>query len=50
MRLRAFLYKTASLLGDVNAVARGKIVRRIVRKEATRATMRGLNSILRGLK
>lgn len=45
--LRSLLYRLASLLGDVNAVAKGGPVQRIVRKQATKAAMRGLASFFR---
>lgn len=47
-KFRAALYRLASLLGDVNAIRRGKIVQRVGRKVATRATMQALGGLFRG--
>lgn len=38
MSTRGWLYKVARLLGDVNAVKKGKVGRRIGRRAAGRAT------------
>lgn len=46
-KLRRLLYRLASLLGDANAVANGKIVERIVRKETTKLAMRGLSKLFK---
>lgn len=40
--MRSFLYWLARLLGDVNAVKRGKIGRRIGRRAAGKVTGRAL--------
>ncbi|MDT8369926.1 MAG: hypothetical protein RQ745_12030 [Longimicrobiales bacterium] len=40
--MRSFLYALARLLGDVNAVKRGKVGKRIARRVAGKATGRGL--------
>lgn len=45
--LRRLLYRMASILGDANAVVRGKIVERVVRKEATKLASRALNSLFK---
>lgn len=45
--LRRALYRLASLLGDLNAVAKGRIVQRVVRKQVTKAAMRGVASLFR---
>ncbi|MFA5387925.1 MAG: hypothetical protein WC322_06110 [Candidatus Paceibacterota bacterium] len=45
--LRSLLYRLASLLGDANAIAKGRIVQRVVRKQATKAALRGLASLFR---
>jgi len=45
MAFRSFLYKLARLLGDVNAVKRGRVGRRVGR----RAAGRGLGQLLRKL-
>ncbi len=44
---RSFLYMLARLLGDVNAVKRGRVGRRIARRAAGRATGRGLGRLFR---
>lgn len=36
--MRAFLYWLAKLLGDVNAVKRGKVKRRVARRAAGKVT------------
>lgn len=46
-QIRNLLYRLASLLGDVNAIQKGKIGKRIVRKVATRTTMGWLNRLLK---
>lgn len=38
MSLRSWLYRSGRLLGDVNAVKRGTVGRRIVRRSTGRAT------------
>ena len=47
MNLRSLLYLVARLLGDMNAVRRGRIGQRIVRRLAGRATGRALRRLLR---
>ena len=47
MNFRSLLYVVARLLGDVNAVRRGRIGQRIVRRLAGRATGRALRRMLR---
>lgn len=44
---RSFLYALARLLGDANAVKRGRVGRRIGRRVAGRATGRGLGRLFR---
>jgi hypothetical protein len=44
---RSFLYALARLLGDVNAVKRGRVGRRVGRRIAGRATGRGLGRLFR---
>lgn len=44
---RSFLYALAKILGDVNAIARGKILRRIGRRLAGKGTGRLLGKIFR---
>jgi hypothetical protein len=45
--LRSLLYLLARLLGDVNAVRRGKVGRRILRRLAGKVTGRGLGRLFR---
>ncbi|MBI4299254.1 MAG: hypothetical protein HY666_05800 [Chloroflexi bacterium] len=47
MGFRSFLYKLAKLLGDVNAVQKGKVGRRIGRRLAGKATGRGLRKLFK---
>ncbi len=47
MSARRWLYRSARLLGDVNAVTRGRATRRIVRKAQYRAIFRLLGRFLR---
>jgi len=44
---RGLLYKLSRLLGDVNAVQRGTVHKRIGRRYAGRVTGRGLGRIFR---
>ena len=44
---RGLLYKLARLIGDVNAVKRGRVGRRISRRIAGRATGKGLGRLFR---
>lgn len=44
---RGLLYKLARILGDVNAVQKGRIGRRVGRRLAGRATGRGLGKLFR---
>ncbi len=46
MSARRWLYRSARLLGDVNAVKRGRYTRRIVRKAQYRAIFRLLDRFL----
>lgn len=46
-RTRGTLYKLARLLGDVNAVKRGRVGRRVGRRIAGKATGRGLGRLFR---
>lgn len=39
-KLRSLLYRAASVLGDVNAVRKGKVVQRVVHKTETRVAMK----------
>ncbi len=47
MNFRSLLYVVARLLGDVNAVRRGRIGQRIVRRVAGKAAGRALRKTLR---
>ncbi|MEY3020766.1 MAG: hypothetical protein RLZZ272_1750 [Actinomycetota bacterium] len=44
---RGFLYAFARFLGDVQAVRRGRIGRRLLRRTAGRVTGRGLGRLFR---
>lgn len=45
--MRSLLYKLARVLGDVNAVKRGKVGRRVGRRAAGRVSGRGLGKLFR---
>lgn len=45
MGLRNSLYKAARILGDVNAVKKDKVGKRIARRVAGKATARGLRKL-----
>jgi len=47
MRLRSILYILARLLGDVNAVKKGKVGQRIARRAAWKITGRALRRLFR---
>lgn len=47
MSFRSFLYFLARLLGDVNAVRRGRVGKRIARRAAGRLTGRLLRRLFR---
>jgi hypothetical protein len=47
MTFRQFLYRLASFLGDVNAVKRGKVAQRIVRKSAYKSVGRAINRLIK---
>lgn len=44
---RSLLYKLARLMGDVNAVQKGRMGQRVGRRAAGRATGRGLGKLFR---
>lgn len=44
---RGLLYKLARILGDVNAVQKGRVGRRVGRRVAGRATGRGLGKLFK---
>jgi hypothetical protein len=48
-KIRTLLYSLARILGDVNAIRRGKIGERILRRGAGSLTSRLLNKIFRTL-
>lgn len=43
--MRSFLYRLASLLGDIQAVQRGTVAQRVVRKVVWRAAGKFLNRL-----
>lgn len=45
--IRSILYWLAKLLGDVNAVQKGKVKRRIARRVAGKVTGRGLRKLFK---
>ncbi len=47
MKIRSFLYWLARLLGDVNAVRRGRIGQRVARRVAGKAAGRAMRKTLR---
>ena len=47
MTFRSFLYLLARLLGDVNAVQRGRVGRRVGRRIAGKETGRGLGRLFK---
>jgi hypothetical protein len=47
MSFRSFLYKLARLLGDVNAVKKGKVGRRVGRRTAGRGMGRLLGKLFK---
>ena len=42
MNIRSLLYKTARIMGDVNAVKKGTVGKRVARRAAGKVTGRGL--------
>ena len=46
-KTRGFLYWFARLLGDIGAVGRGRVGRRIARRTAGKATGRGLGKLFK---
>ena len=47
MKFRSLLYTLAKLLGDINAVKKGRVGRRIGRRVVGRATGKGLGKLFR---
>ncbi len=45
--MRSFLYKLARLLGDINAVKKGRVGRRIGRRAVGRATGKGMRRLFK---
>lgn len=46
-KTRSALYKTARILGDVNAVKRGTVGKRILRRATGRAAGRGMGKLFK---
>lgn len=46
-RTRGLMYKLAKLLGDIQAVRKGKVARRVGRRAAGKATGRGLGKLFK---
>jgi len=47
MGLRSALYKVARLMGDANAVKKGKVGKRVARRAAGKATGRSLGKLFK---
>jgi len=47
MGLRSSLYKVARIMGDVSAVQKGKVGKRIVRRTSGKATGRTLRKLIK---
>ena len=47
MSFRSFLYALARLLGDVNAVQKGRVGKRIARRAAGKATGRAMGRLFK---
>jgi len=45
--MRSFLYFLAKLLGDMNAITKGKIGKRVTRRLAGKITNRGMNRLFK---
>ncbi len=46
-KTRGFLYTLARILGDVNAVKKGKVGKRVARRGAGKVTGRGLGKLFK---
>ena len=46
-KARGFLYRLARILGDVNAVQKGRVSKRIFRRGAGKITGRGLRKLFK---
>ncbi len=47
MGIRSSLYKIARIMGDVNAVKKGKVGKRVARRAAGKATGRTLRKLIK---
>jgi hypothetical protein len=47
MGLRSSLYKVAKIMGDVNAIQKGKVGKRVARRAAGKATGRTLRKLMK---
>ncbi len=47
MSIRSSLYKLARIMGDVNAVKKGTVGKRVARRTAGKATGRGLGKLFK---
>ena len=47
MGIRSSLYKVARIMGDINAVQKGKVGKRIVRRAAGKVTGRALGKLFK---
>ncbi len=47
VKFRSFLYRLARILGDVNALRRGRVGRRVGRRVAGRITGKGLGRLFK---
>ncbi len=45
--MRSFLYKLARLLGDVNAVKKGRVGKRVARRAAGRMAGKGMRKLFK---
>ena len=47
MSARSWLYRVAKIMGDVNAVKKGKVGKRIARRAVGKATGRGIGKLFK---
>jgi len=47
MNVRSLLYKTARVMGDVNAVKKGTVGKRVARRATGKVTGRGLGKLFK---
>ncbi len=45
--MRSFLYKLARILGDINAVKKGRVGKRVARRAAGRAAGKGMRKLFK---